>query len=182
MDRKQGAGSATSRVISGLQEERATKSVGEALLKAALGCRVAEVTEEYAEVDGELKLLKRKKTKKDIPPDLKAVQLLLETREEKDISALSDEELEEEKQRLLRMLYVRETKEKAGENKAGAEKAGEEKTGEEKTGEGKSPAGKSLAGKSLARKSPARKSPAGKTTKTRRKKAAARVKTGGKEA
>ena len=177
MDRKQGAGSATSRVISGLQEERATKSVGEALLKAALGCRVAEVTEEYAEVDGELKLLKRKKTKKDIPPDLKAVQLLLETREEKDISALSDEELEEEKQRLLRMLYVREAEEKAGENKAGAEKAGENKAGE-----GKSPAGKSPARKSPARKSLARKSPAGKTTKTRRKKAAARVKTGGKEA
>ncbi len=38
-----------------------------------------EVTEECAEVDGELKLLKRKKTEKDIPPDLKAVKLLLES-------------------------------------------------------------------------------------------------------
>lgn len=37
-----------------------------------------EVIEEYAEVDGKLKLLKRKKTKKDIPPDLKAVRLILE--------------------------------------------------------------------------------------------------------
>lgn len=63
-----------------------------------------EVTEEYAEVDGEFKLLKRKKTKKDIPPDLKAVQLLLESREEMDISLLSDEELEGEKQKILKLL------------------------------------------------------------------------------
>lgn len=63
-----------------------------------------EVTEEYAEVDGEFKLLKRKKTKKDIPPDLKAVQLLFESREERDISLFSDEELEEEKQKILKLL------------------------------------------------------------------------------
>lgn len=63
-----------------------------------------EVTEEYAEVDGELRLLKRKKTKKDIPPDLKTVQLLLESCEERDISLFSDEELEEEKQKILKLL------------------------------------------------------------------------------
>ena len=63
-----------------------------------------EVTEEYAEVDGELRLLKRKETKKDIPPDLKAVQLLLESREERYISLLSGEELEEEKQKILKLL------------------------------------------------------------------------------
>lgn len=80
-------------------------NVGDALLKVALGCSVAEVTEEYAEVDGKLKLLKRKKTKKDIPPDLKAVQLILEKRENcGEISAMSDEELEKEKQRLLSLL------------------------------------------------------------------------------
>ena len=63
-----------------------------------------EVIEEYAEVDGELRLLKRKKTKKDIPPDLKAVQLLLESREERYISLLSDEELENKKLKLLKLL------------------------------------------------------------------------------
>lgn len=63
-----------------------------------------EVTEEYEEVDGELRLLKRKKTEKDIPPDLKAAQLLLESHEERDISLLSDEELEEEKQKILKLL------------------------------------------------------------------------------
>ena len=81
------------------------EAVGDALMKVALGCSVAEVTEEYAEVDGKLKLLKRKKTKKDIPPDLKAVQLILEKQGGGGgISALSDEELEKEKQRLLKLL------------------------------------------------------------------------------
>lgn len=66
-----------------------------------------EVTEEYAEVDGELRLLKRKKTEKDIPPDLKAVQLLLESREERYISLLSDEELEKEKQKIFKTINMK---------------------------------------------------------------------------
>ena len=79
--------------------------INDALLKVALGCKIAEVTEEYAEVDGELKLTKRKETKKDIPPDLKAVQLLLSGQEDgADYAAMSDAELEEEKERLLSML------------------------------------------------------------------------------
>ena len=78
--------------------------IADALLKVALGYQVAEVTEEYAEVDGALKLTKRKKTKKDIPPDLKAVQLLLAPDGGKEYAALSDEELEAEKERLLAAL------------------------------------------------------------------------------
>lgn len=67
--------------------------------------REVEVIEEYAEVDGKLKLLKRKKTEKDIPPDLKAVQLIIEEqRGRRGISALSDEELENEKLKLLKLL------------------------------------------------------------------------------
>ncbi len=74
----------------------------DALLKVALGYQVAEVTEEFAEVDGELKLTKRKKTKKDIPPDLKAVQLLLSAKGVGELSEWTDEELEQERQRLLK--------------------------------------------------------------------------------
>lgn len=85
------------------EKKESREKIGNALLKVALGCRVEEVTEEYAEVDGALKLTKRRRTKKDIPPDLKAVQLLLgET--ERACSELSDEELEEEKNRLLGLL------------------------------------------------------------------------------
>lgn len=84
----------------------------DALLKVALGYQLAEVTEEYAEVDGALKLTKRKKTKKDIPPDLKAVQLLLSGG---GVEQMSDEELEAEKERLLAVLRAEEdsTKKKA---------------------------------------------------------------------
>lgn len=84
--------------------EKKEEKIGEALMKVALGYQIAEVTEEYAEVDGALKLTKRKKTKKDVPPDLKAVQLLLATENEGDISLLSDDELEKERQRLLTAL------------------------------------------------------------------------------
>ncbi len=76
--------------------------IRDAILKVALGYTVEEVTEEYDAKDGELRLVKRKETKKDVPPDLKAVKLLLE--DGTDYSALSDEELEQEKQRLIRQL------------------------------------------------------------------------------
>ena len=75
--------------------------VKDAVLKVALGYSLEEVTEEYDARDGELKLVKRKETRKDIPPDLKAVQLLLS---EDNYSALSDEELQAEKIRLINQL------------------------------------------------------------------------------
>ena len=75
--------------------------VKDAVLKVALGYSLEEVTEEYDARDGELKLVKRKETRKDVPPDLKAVQLLLN---EDDYSALSDEELQAEKIRLINQL------------------------------------------------------------------------------
>lgn len=66
-----------------------------------------EVTEEYEEVDGELRLLKRKKTEKDILPDLKALQLLLESREERYSSLIYDEELEKEKQKIFKTINMK---------------------------------------------------------------------------
>lgn len=75
--------------------------VKDAVLKVALGFSLEEVTEEYDARDGELKLVKRKETRKDVPPDLKAMKLLLS---EQDYSVLSDEELETEKNRLINQL------------------------------------------------------------------------------
>ena len=98
------------------------EKIGQALLKVALGYQIAEVTEEYAEVDGELKLTKRKKTKKDVPPDLKAVQLLLSS-DGVDFAQWSDEELEAEKQRLLLLLQEK-TATKAAEKKVVKKSAG----------------------------------------------------------
>ena len=91
-------------------EEREEK-LGNALLKVALGYQIAEVTEEYAEVNGELKLTKRKKTKKDVPPDLKAVQILLASDGVTGYGEWTDEQLNEEKERLLAMLQEENEKE-----------------------------------------------------------------------
>ena len=52
--------------------------------------------------DGELKLVKRKVTRRDVPPDIKAVKMLLDG--EADIGGMSDEELEERRKKLLAML------------------------------------------------------------------------------
>ena len=57
------------------------------------------MVEEFSVEDGELKLVKKKITKREIPPDIKAVRLLLEERGE-----ATDEELEEERQKLMDML------------------------------------------------------------------------------
>ena len=78
--------------------------LNKAILKVALGFQVSETVEEYAEVDGELKLTKRKCTQKDVPPDLKAVQLLMDSGAGGEIANMSDEELEMEKTRLLGIL------------------------------------------------------------------------------
>lgn len=83
--------------------EKREEKLSDALLKVALGFQIAEVTEEYAEVNGELKLTKRKRTKKDVPPDLKAVQMLLATGDGS-MESWTDEELQAEKERLLAVL------------------------------------------------------------------------------
>ena len=111
-----------------MESKKKEEKIGEALLKVALGYQVAEVTEEYAEVDGALKLTKRKKIKKDVPPDLKAVQLLLETKQGEGYGSWTDEELEAERQRLLEKLQESEKpKEKSA--KKTAAKTTKKKTG-----------------------------------------------------
>lgn len=76
------------------------ENIKEALIKCATGSSASEVVEEFAAVDGELKLVKKKITRRDIPPDIKAVKMLLDGNEE----TLSDEELEAEKSKLISML------------------------------------------------------------------------------
>ena len=74
-------------------------TVKKALLKCATGLSSSETVEEFAVENGELKLVKKKVTKREIPPDIKAVKMLLDGGEE-----LTDDELEAEKQKLLDML------------------------------------------------------------------------------
>lgn len=81
------------------------EKVKKALLKRAVGYEAQEVTEEYTD-DGEggVKMVKRKVVSKNVPPDVSAVKLLVELSGEEDVKNLSDEELENEKLRLLKLL------------------------------------------------------------------------------
>jgi len=73
-----------------------------ALLKKALGFKVKEVVEEYSSNEGEVVLTKKKVVEKLIPPDCTAIKMLMEAQEGK--IYLTDEQLEEEKERLLKIL------------------------------------------------------------------------------
>lgn len=78
------------------------EGVKKALVKCAVGFDTSEIVEEYA-VDGDgLKLVKRKITKRDVPPDIKAVKMLLDG--EAGVADMSDEELEERRKKLIEML------------------------------------------------------------------------------
>ena len=73
-----------------------------ALKKCAVGLETNEVVEEFDARDGELKLVKRKVTKRDIPPDIKAVKMLIDGGG--GVDGLSLSELEEERKNLLKLL------------------------------------------------------------------------------
>ncbi|MBQ8427774.1 MAG: hypothetical protein IJX18_00805 [Clostridia bacterium] len=94
------------------------EQLNDLLMRVATGCRVEEVTEEYAEVDGQMRLTKRKEIRRDIPPDLKAVQMLLSSGGT-DVGQMSDAQLEEEKARLLGLLQKQSEKTPRTVNKKG---------------------------------------------------------------
>ena len=76
----------------------------DALIKKALGYDATEVVEEYVSgEEGEIKLAKKKVTKKNVPPDLTALKILMEEGDDC-VESMSDEELEKEKIRLLELL------------------------------------------------------------------------------
>ena len=78
----------------------------QALIDKALGFTTQEVTEEYGYTGEEFVLQKRKTSTKSYPPDLTALQLLLEkgVEDKNEFEKMTDEEHEKEKQRLLSKL------------------------------------------------------------------------------
>lgn len=77
------------------------EDVKNALKKCAVGFGTSEVVEEFSVEDGELKLVKKKVTRRDVPPDIKAVKLLMD---DGNVGEMTDEQLEEEKQNLKKLL------------------------------------------------------------------------------
>lgn len=82
-----------------------------ALEKKALGFEFDEVVEEFSQDEnGQPVLSKRKVTKKFNPPDITALKFLLEQNESSqyDFSQMTDKQLVEEKERLLKLLLKKE--------------------------------------------------------------------------
>ncbi len=75
-----------------------------AVKKKAVGYTAEECVEEYGVSDGTLTLCKRKVTVKEVPPDLSAVKMLMEMDGIDPYEKMSEEELENEKNRLLLLL------------------------------------------------------------------------------
>ena len=85
------------------------KSLSKALIKKAVGLSVDEVIEEYAqdEETKDLKLVKKKVTKKQLPPDIQAVRALMEINnyaESDTYTKMTDEELYKERDKLIEIL------------------------------------------------------------------------------
>ena len=81
------------------------KKIKKALLDKALGYTTQEVIEEYGLSGEEFVLQKRKTSTKTYPPDLSALQMLLEDSEEVNkYIDMTNEELEKEKLRLIKLL------------------------------------------------------------------------------
>ena len=82
------------------------KKLNKALIKRALGYMNREVTEEFSSDNGKMKLIKKKITKKKVPPDITAVKVLLDiySDQDLDVSNMTDEELLLERDKLLEKL------------------------------------------------------------------------------
>lgn len=57
-------------------EEQKKQALAEGLWKKAVGYESVETQEEYALVEGDLQLVKRKVIRKEVPPDITALKLL----------------------------------------------------------------------------------------------------------
>ena len=83
------------------------KLLNSILTKKAKGYSVKEKTDEYVVVDGQLTLVKRKIVTKNVPPDISAVKALIEMDNRSDkVESLTDEQLQQEKLRLLNVLKL----------------------------------------------------------------------------
>lgn len=90
-----------------LKNKKITSALQDALLKKAMGYDSSETVEEYSKDDNQLTLTKKKVTTKHFPPDTTALKALMElcgVQQEKSVTELTDEQLEQEKQEILKQL------------------------------------------------------------------------------
>lgn len=86
-----------------------------AIMRRAVGYDTEETVEEYSGNGDDVTMVRKKVTKKNVPPDISAAKLLLEE-PDADYSTMTDEQLEEEKRRLIGLL-TKEENPKGGKSK-----------------------------------------------------------------
>lgn len=85
--------------------ELKTEGTIDAIVKRALGYDAKEIVEEYVTTgEGEIVLSKKKVTIKNVPPDVSALKILLELDKTNDACNMTDQELDEEIEKLLLLL------------------------------------------------------------------------------
>lgn len=101
-----------------------------ALIKKALGYDTTEVIEEYSlGNEGEIVLSKKKVTKKNVPPDVTALKILIDS-EDTPIEEMTDEQLKKEKKRIFEII-AKQTRRKKADGKSSGKKSSErERSGE----------------------------------------------------
>ena len=76
-----------------------------ALMKKALGYQTREIVYEYSVgQNGEEQSNKKKVTKKQVPPDLSCLKLLLDDPLVPDFATLDDDDLERQRQKILQLI------------------------------------------------------------------------------
>lgn len=89
------------------------KKLKSALKKKALGYTVEETVEEYGTTEEGFSLTKKKVTKKHVPPDLQAIKAMLELEDgDGELERLTEEELIQERERLIAELNKTSNKER----------------------------------------------------------------------
>ena len=87
-------------------DKKSQKKIRKALMDKALGYTTQEIIEEYGISGEEFVLQKRKTSTKTYPPDLSALQMLIDENDinENKYLSFTKEELEKEKNRLINLL------------------------------------------------------------------------------
>ena len=89
-----------------MEREKIYQKIQKALLKRALGYEASETVEEYAKNGDDMNMVRKKITTKNVPPDISAVKMLLESFSDtsNELANLSAEQLQSEKEHLLALL------------------------------------------------------------------------------
>lgn len=85
--------------------ENKKKKLEQALYERAIGFTQEDVSEEFGMVDNSLKLIKRKTSKKYYPPEIRAIEMMMENfSPDDDLKNKNLDELLKERERLIKML------------------------------------------------------------------------------